>query len=84
MTAADVVAFLALMDASAVRVWLDGGWAVDALLGRQTRRHDDLDIVIEALDLSRAEEALRGADTSTSREMTRGHGPSCSVTPPVI
>src|SRR5439155_4821171 len=24
----------------------DGGWAVDALLGRQTRDHDDLDVAI--------------------------------------
>lgn len=30
-----------------MRVWLDGGWGVDALLGRQTRPHDDMDIVIE-------------------------------------
>jgi lincosamide nucleotidyltransferase A/C/D/E len=28
-------------------VWLDGGWAVDALLGVQTRPHTDLDIALE-------------------------------------
>jgi len=27
--------------------WLDGGWGVDALVGRQTREHGDVDIVIE-------------------------------------
>lgn len=27
-------------------VCIDGGWAVDALLGRQTRRHADLDIAL--------------------------------------
>jgi lincosamide nucleotidyltransferase A/C/D/E len=43
----DVCAFLALTDALGMRVWLDGGWAVDAHLGGQTRAHSDLDIVIE-------------------------------------
>jgi lincosamide nucleotidyltransferase A/C/D/E len=28
-------------------VWIDGGWAVDALLGEQTRAHSDLDIALE-------------------------------------
>lgn len=28
-------------------VWIDGGWGVEALLGKQTRNHRDLDIVIE-------------------------------------
>lgn len=37
MTGSDVVeVFNALKDAG-VDVWLDGGWAVDALLGKQTR-----------------------------------------------
>lgn len=27
------------------RVWLAGGWGVDALLGRQTREHRDLDLL---------------------------------------
>ena len=47
MTADDVCGFLALMEAHGIRVWLDGGWAVDACLGSWTRRHCDLDIVIE-------------------------------------
>ena len=28
-------------------VWIDGGWGVDALLGGQTRDHDDVDLVVE-------------------------------------
>ena len=27
--------------ATGIPAWLDGGWAVDALLGEQTRNHDD-------------------------------------------
>jgi lincosamide nucleotidyltransferase A/C/D/E len=58
MTAQDVCAFLDWMDALDVRVWLDGGWGVDACLGRQTRRHADLDIAVEERDTPRAVAAL--------------------------
>jgi lincosamide nucleotidyltransferase A/C/D/E len=30
-----------------IPIWLDGGWGIDALLGEQTREHDDVDIVVE-------------------------------------
>lgn len=58
MTATDVLEALECLEGSGVPVWLDGGWGVDALLGHQTRPHDDLDIVIDLLDLSRARAAL--------------------------
>src|SRR4029434_7175033 len=59
MTADDVCAFLALMETHRVDVWLDGGWAVDAALGRQTRRHSDVDIVIEERDVPAAVSTLQ-------------------------
>jgi lincosamide nucleotidyltransferase A/C/D/E len=31
-----------------VTAWVDGGWGVDALIGRQTREHQDLDLVVDA------------------------------------
>lgn len=62
MTAADVVAFLDGMDGLGIRIWLDGGWAVDACLGRQTRRHGDLDIVIEERNVPAAVAALEGRE----------------------
>jgi lincosamide nucleotidyltransferase A/C/D/E len=34
--------------------WLDGGWGVDALLGRQSRTHADVDLVLDRRDLPRA------------------------------
>jgi lincosamide nucleotidyltransferase A/C/D/E len=40
---------VALMDALAVAgvsSWVAGGWGVDALIGHQTRRHYDLDLVV--------------------------------------
>lgn len=59
MTADDVRGFLSLMHTYGIRVWLDGGWAVDACLGAQTRRHRDLDIVIEERDVPAAVAALQ-------------------------
>jgi lincosamide nucleotidyltransferase A/C/D/E len=46
----DVVEILDLLEEQGVQVWLNGGWGVDALLGRQTRHHDDLDITIASVD----------------------------------
>lgn len=34
-------------------MWVDGGWGVDALVGRQTRHHDDLDLALPLVDVDR-------------------------------
>jgi RimJ/RimL family protein N-acetyltransferase len=44
------VAFV--LDAAGAEMWLDGGWGVDALLGSQTREHDDLDIEMGVEDVA--------------------------------
>ena len=51
MTAADVIAFVQLLREHHFEVIIDGGWAVDALLGRQTRVHSDLDIALNHQDV---------------------------------
>jgi lincosamide nucleotidyltransferase A/C/D/E len=56
--AARVLEVLDLLAPTGVSVWIAGGWGVDALLGRQTRRHSDLDLVISDSD----EEYLKVAD----------------------
>ncbi|MEU3840877.1 hypothetical protein AB0E88_12695 [Streptomyces sp. NPDC028635] len=48
--AADVLVVLDALGRAGVRGWLAGGWGVDALLGRQTRRHSDIDIVLARED----------------------------------
>ena len=53
MTATDVVAVLAALEAAGVSVVLNGGWGVDALLGEQTREHDDLDVHVSTYDVER-------------------------------
>jgi lincosamide nucleotidyltransferase A/C/D/E len=47
MTASDVVAIVRVFEDHYIEIYLDGGWAVDALLGEQTRPHSDLDIAVE-------------------------------------
>ena len=69
MTAEDVCDFLDLMEAHGVHVWLDGGWAVDACLGSQTRPHADLDIVVEE---RQAPVAVAALGRSGFRDVPRG------------
>jgi lincosamide nucleotidyltransferase A/C/D/E len=42
------------------RFWLEGGWGVDALVGRQTRPHRDVDIDIDGVFESEVLAALNG------------------------
>jgi lincosamide nucleotidyltransferase A/C/D/E len=53
MPAAAAVDLLRLFESAGIDVWLDGGWAVDAALGGQTRSHKDLDIIVQISDLPR-------------------------------
>jgi lincosamide nucleotidyltransferase A/C/D/E len=47
MQAPGVLEILDALIANGLEVWLDGGWGVDALLGGQTREHEDVDLVVE-------------------------------------
>jgi lincosamide nucleotidyltransferase A/C/D/E len=46
VTAEDVVDLYSGLLEQGVQLWVDGGWGVDALLGRQTRSHKDLDAIV--------------------------------------
>jgi lincosamide nucleotidyltransferase A/C/D/E len=48
--AEDVREIMAALRQANISAWLDGGWGVDALVGHQTRAHDDLDLVISLQD----------------------------------
>ena len=43
----DVVDLLRAIERLDVTVWIGGGWGVDALVGSQTRQHNDIDVYIE-------------------------------------
>ena len=44
------------------RWWIAGGWALDLHLGRQTRPHHDIDVLVLRGDLPGVRERLRGWD----------------------
>lgn len=50
MNAETVADIFSGLERAGIRIWVDGGWCVDALLGRQTRPHSDLDIALAASD----------------------------------
>jgi lincosamide nucleotidyltransferase A/C/D/E len=79
MTGADVLHVIDLLKAAGVPVWVDGGWGVDALLGEQTRLHDDLDLdlALEHRDLVRFLQAMGDAGfptTARRRAVQQGAG----------
>ena len=58
MPADAVLRFVHLLNKNGIEVILDGGWAVDALVGEQTRPHEDLDIAVYHKDVPRIRSLL--------------------------
>jgi len=50
MTRQDAIEIYLLLATRGISVWIDGGFCVDALVGRATREHGDLDIAVERQD----------------------------------
>ncbi|ADG73348.1 Aminoglycoside-2''-adenylyltransferase [Cellulomonas flavigena DSM 20109] len=48
-------------DRAGVAVWIGGGWGIDALVGRQTREHRDLDLMYRIEDDPQIREVLSAA-----------------------
>lgn len=68
MTAKDVIDLYAKLENLGVKIWVDGGWSVDALLGKQLRPHKDLDIAIQCKDVPRLREILAAQGYQQVRE----------------
>jgi lincosamide nucleotidyltransferase A/C/D/E len=88
MDAARVLDLLAYLTTRDIAVWLDGGWAIDALLGEQTRTHDDLDLVARLDESAQIEQALNERDyvlvagrPPSSFELVDGQGHQVDVHP---
>jgi len=64
----DVLEVLQHLAGAGVVVWLDGGWGVDALLGRHTRSHEDVEVVLSCEQAPLAEEILLQADYTIAED----------------
>lgn len=47
ITKTDVIEIITYAEDNEMDIWLDGGWGVDALLGEETRSHNDVDLFVE-------------------------------------
>jgi lincosamide nucleotidyltransferase A/C/D/E len=53
VNAGQVIEVLDRLRTAGIEFWVEGGWGVDALLGEQTRSHDDLDLGVLSTDVVR-------------------------------
>jgi lincosamide nucleotidyltransferase A/C/D/E len=58
MDARSAAELVRLLELHSIEVYVDGGWAVDALLGVETRAHEDLDIAMPHAQVPRLRELL--------------------------
>jgi lincosamide nucleotidyltransferase A/C/D/E len=68
---ADLVEIVDILEHARIDVWVDGGWAVDALVGGRTRDHADLDLALRTPQFAAAREAL----AASGFELVRNDGP---------
>ncbi|MDQ0908982.1 hypothetical protein QFZ22_004967 [Streptomyces canus] len=75
MDADDVLHVLNLLRRAGTEVWIGGGWGIDALVGRQTRDHRDLDLMHRQEQEPAVVAALVAAGLITARQgvRTRSH-----------
>src|SRR4051812_10934601 len=66
---------MAVLEQNGLDVYVDGGWAVDAVLGEQTRPHDDLDIALPHAQVPRLRALL---STRGFREQRRDDSWECN------
>lgn len=59
MKAGQIAELYRVLEQAGISAVVDGGWCVDALLGRQTRDHPDLDLAIERKDELKLKEWLK-------------------------
>jgi lincosamide nucleotidyltransferase A/C/D/E len=69
------VELMQLFDQHSIDVIVDGGWGVDALLGKQTRSHGDLDIALQHKDVPKLRALL---ETRRYKDVPRDDTRDCN------
>lgn len=59
VTAQKAIEIATSLSDGSIRYWVAGGWGVDALVGRQTRQHGDLDVVVDEATPDRIADVLK-------------------------
>ena len=62
VTKKDAVEIITYAEENEISIWIDGGWGVDALIGEETRVHNDIDLFVEESNGKKFIEILRGKD----------------------
>jgi lincosamide nucleotidyltransferase A/C/D/E len=74
MESTDVLDLYKELQQLGVQIWIDGGWGVDALLQKQTRAHNDLDIAIQLKDVATFRKLLKSRNYREIKlEIARPH-----------
>lgn len=47
-TTEDLMKVISLLEEANIKYWIDGGWGIDILFGKQTRKHRDIDVDFDA------------------------------------
>jgi lincosamide nucleotidyltransferase A/C/D/E len=68
MSSSEVLEILDILEAKGIAVWIGGGWGVDALVGHETRSHEDVDIAVDTNDQGRTIDALIAVGFSVVEE----------------
>jgi lincosamide nucleotidyltransferase A/C/D/E len=68
MTEKNVIDLYNSLSGAGIKIWIDGGFCVDALLEKQLRPHKDLDIAIQWKDVSKLKEILTKQNYKQIRE----------------
>ena len=74
VTKKDAERIIGMFEDAEVGIFIDGGWGIDALLGYESRKHNDIDIFIEAVNKNNAVEILKG---NGYHEIAMGYTTSC-------
>ncbi len=71
----DAVEIILYAEENEIAIWLDGGWGVDALLGEETRPHNDIDLFVEKNNSHKFIEILKekGFSERTEAYTTASH-----------